>query len=1385
MRYSFLRNNVPVLESVRFEEGSVQQKVAMQSDVVNLKFTLWEKANLQIGDTLNVFGDVYRLNSLPILDKVEKRKFIYTATGEGTMNDLARAGLKLPSGNGAFLNYAEAFTGTLANVAELIRQNLERDFPGVWTIGLIADTPVKTVSFDGNDNCLTGLNKAVEAYEVEWYIEGYTLNIHKREENSGLNFEYGKGKGLYKISRQNMQDQPLITRLDVFGSSDNLDKTYRDGSKYLLMPQSTGGSLEKNRDKYGIYERPVYFDIKPEREGVVTSVGSELEFADSTLNFDVNSCLVGSNSAKVVFNTGDCAGYTFVVNKFNNATKMFSININEDEKTIVVPSANGLKPKIGDKYFIRDINYPIEYVVDAELRLKAVGQDYIDKYSTPILQYIVTPELAYLNTIKKEIKLFLNVGIKDTDYVLDSQIRVTGYTRDLNGQFNYTAISIAEVSSTQLVTKLMAATKNFNNVINYNRLNDPQKARFNWRTTQEQIALAFDPSGNFYTEKIRPLFVETAGLLVGVKSQQLNFDGVEFYDNVGNDASHFLNTAGIVNNLTINDGAIRSWNVSGQDFLNLQNGKPYFVFVKADRNSAAASIFLSLESIVFDSKPDFYYFYVGFLSSPIDGQRNFQATYGSTTINGKFIRTGRLIGNGGYIDLDDFEVNGRITFNAGSTGYNNIIDKPDLSVFAVQTYVDLVTRNLQTQIDGAIASWFYDFAPGATVEPEVQWISNEVRNIHLGDLFYFRSKGYAYRYSMLNGIYVWDRITDTDITAALANAAKAQDTADHKRTVFITQPYTPYQEGDLWAQGLNGDLLRCLVSRASGAFVATDFALASKYTDDVTANGALSAANIAANVAAGALQAANNSQTDANAANALLAQISSDDVITASEKTALVREADLINLELAQIIAQATNFGLSFTSYQNAYNVLSTYWTPIFANLNVASSISGGYFRSLFIDYYNQRTTLLRQISDKAKQLSDTAQAAAQAAGVTANGALSAANIAANVAAGALQAANNSQAAANTANALIADFSNDNILSPVEKPAVFLQYQNIIGELNNIATQADSFGVNRDDFNSKYNNLTGYLESGVIGDLTLSSQISGDYFRAKFNEYYQARTALLKAISDKAKQLADAAQAAAQAAAYAAYQAQLTANNAAANAANAVTVSNAVRTVTTFLSTTANGNVIATGLLYVGDATHGNAGICGVTDNGSSSIRFFAGATYENRYSAPFRVDDDGIVTMSRADITGRISAQSGNIGAWTINADGGLVNNQSAENAYIQLRYTDGNGNFNNVSLGNNYYYPNTVGYTVPGIVIEKSIPIGGQNVALELIAKNGTTGIPYANNTPPNVALQSLGAIIHKGLRAAPASAPENYGGLVPSPGAGHARLAVNLSTGELLYY
>ena len=157
----------------------------------------------------------------------------------------------------------------------------------------------------------------------------------------------------------------------------------------------------------------------------------------------------------------------------------------------------------------------------------------------------------------------------------------------------------------------------------------------------------------------------------------------------------------------------------------------------------------------------------------------------------------------------------------------------------IENIYDPKIEDIQNQIDGKIDTYYFNYAPNNSNYPASEWTTAYERQKHVGDLFFWKSKGFTYRYMKVDTSYQWVRVKDADIVSAMETASKAQDTADGKRRVFTSTPQTPYDVGDLWTQGSTGDLMRCRTARASGNYNSSDWILATKYTDDTVANKAI------------------------------------------------------------------------------------------------------------------------------------------------------------------------------------------------------------------------------------------------------------------------------------------------------------------------------------------------------------------------------------------------------------------------------------------------------------------------------------------------------------------------------------------------------------------
>ena len=208
------------------------------------------------------------------------------------------------------------------------------------------------------------------------------------------------------------------------------------------------------------------------------------------------------------------------------------------------------------------------------------------------------------------------------------------------------------------------------------------------------------------------------------------------------------------------------------------------------------------------------------------------------------------------------------TANTASQTANNAMTQLGATNQELASLTTVVSNNykeLQGQIDGAIATWFYDYEPNTpNTLPTSEWTTDTIKDQHLGDLFYIiedkEKAGQCYRYAKIDNVYKWVIVEDVEVAKAIADAATAQATADGKATIYTgtTTPTNP-QSGDLWMKSANDGIL----TYVNGSWVEYN-----KYTDDALATEAKNTADTAKNTADNAKQTADSaSQTATNAHN--------------------------------------------------------------------------------------------------------------------------------------------------------------------------------------------------------------------------------------------------------------------------------------------------------------------------------------------------------------------------------------------------------------------------------------------------------------------------------------------------------------------------------------
>lgn len=189
----------------------------------------------QIGDYCEYRGERFELNNIPTAEKVSSSG----SYGEAfKYEDLKLKFLGYELSNCAFLDYVTSdngvhysglsdfsFTGTVSNLAERIKANLDRIYTGnkAWaiTIDPTVGDATETVSSQ-NITCFEALALVSTIFDVNFIIRNRTITIGAVGIDAGTTFGYGKGNGIKSLIANVDNDSNIITRLRVFGNTTNI-----------------------------------------------------------------------------------------------------------------------------------------------------------------------------------------------------------------------------------------------------------------------------------------------------------------------------------------------------------------------------------------------------------------------------------------------------------------------------------------------------------------------------------------------------------------------------------------------------------------------------------------------------------------------------------------------------------------------------------------------------------------------------------------------------------------------------------------------------------------------------------------------------------------------------------------------------------------------------------------------------------------------------------------------------------------------------------------------------------------------------------------------------------------------------------------------------------
>lgn len=730
---------------VHESEESYRYRSIMGDNSLTLKFSLPLYIEFPIGDTwCEYMATRYTLEVPANFKKNGNRNFEYTLTMQSVQVKLGRYKLR----NTVDKRLKFSMCATPKEFLQTIVDNLNKRDSG-WSIGDCIVSTEKTIAFD-HSYIDAALQSVADTFQTEWEIVGKVIHLKKVEyfKDDPLPLSYGKGNGFVPgLGRSTESDSRPIEIMFAQGGSKNIDRS-KYGSPELLLPKSQtleyegrtyvsdaeGYSIQRKDKplKYGTEDSVDCSEIYPSRVGTV----SKVEVIDEANNFydiiddsipeslDYNNYLIEGESMTIIFQSGMLAGdgKEFEL-KYKHAERRFEIVPQEiDGQTM--PGGVYI-PREGDKYAIFGCMLPDAYFCDNVEKTGASWDMFREAakalYEKEDVRFTFTGELqgmwAKRNWLQVGGRLVVGGYVLFTDNQFAPEgipIRITGIKDYPTSPYSPT-IELSNDVQGKSLSSTIDEIQNGNVIVEEN---DKEIIRFTkrrFRDAVETMKMLENALLDNFTNSITPITVQTMAMLVGDESLQFRFVDsslrpIQYHITYNQETKQLTAPATILQHMTLGVNTITSdrnsteykhWNMKAYTSPVMdQLEQKYYFYAKVPTGSGSGEFVLSPTAIGMDDVSGYYHLLVGLLNSEYDGERSFVTLYGFTEVLPGRITTDKIVSPDGktYFDVSNGEIGGNIKIKAGSTGYENLEDKPDLSIYATNSELDILDDRISAQV---------------------------------------------------------------------------------------------------------------------------------------------------------------------------------------------------------------------------------------------------------------------------------------------------------------------------------------------------------------------------------------------------------------------------------------------------------------------------------------------------------------------------------------------------------------------------------------------------------------------------------------------------------------------------------------------------------------
>ena len=666
--------------------------------------------------TSNEFPEKWYMASTPECRKVSTNKYVYNLRFDhysAVLKEIAFRSDNAPTAEeGDFYWFTD-----MTEIVTKIQTIVNAVYPSL--IGSVeVDATVKRNHKFTNENCWDVLQRVASEYDLEWDFTTTAMTPSGAGQMKlsvknllthvyPYTLEYGYGKGLYELTRQQMSDEELVTELYAWGTDKNLkaDYIYRRLKCPNMPLVSASGAAAYGRIQKHVNFEDIYPSLSASAEsyyqlisvtGERATVGTEYEETDlevyrigASLPFDPTDeeHLLGT-PPKVRMMTGNLAGFEFEVKRYviHEGKGYIFIAPNEDQYAGRYPSAT-IYPAAGDTFTLVDIKQDASYVTDAEATLLAAATNYLNDHDSPKITYKAVINPSFISAMRSAYPLVypgFNTGdtvtITDADLGSSTQ-RVSELNYDVITKQTELTLSEKRVLTSREQYKLRLA--NVEKAIKGRDQDTVETERKDQETTAELRNriyntgdYKFDTDTNLRNETLDPrTFAYDAGVpqfvLYGLLVST-NWEKVSDRVHVTAGGIRITNWAlkaetRVKIKEILDDGdeydPVRTWTIP-ETTLNLPTTVGYWLYAKLPRDES-----ITVGSIIYDTELRLPKYYQGYITytlgyvNPVSSPRVATMLWGNVKMTGDMIESAldpRLFANGKtiYMHNDTSSVSG-------------------------------------------------------------------------------------------------------------------------------------------------------------------------------------------------------------------------------------------------------------------------------------------------------------------------------------------------------------------------------------------------------------------------------------------------------------------------------------------------------------------------------------------------------------------------------------------------------------------------------------------------------------------------------------------------------------------------------------------------------